>query len=448
MIAVSTGRADITPTAMAEMGGYATATTPRLATGTYSPLSARVLILWWDDEPHAIVTLDAGTLPPAWHQALRPRLVALTGWASADIAILATHTHNAPMTLSHPDPWITYAATDLGLCAAYWSDLADTVVQLVTDALDGWQTPVTLDYLSTTQPWSDSRTQPKTYKETAVPVLAARDLSGRLVAVLFGFGTHAVTAGQQTKWDGDYPSAACAVIEAGIPGCHAQFIPGPGGDQNPTSMGTWGIRNMLGTQLGSAVVTAVNTPGRPLVAPITTSLTSVSVPLEVPANPAERAARRAEYVARHTVNAALYDAVPYYRRHAPIAIGQIDAGTDAHTIDIPIQVWRLGVPTLRILLLGGEPVSGYGKWARDHYGGVNNIMVGGYANEVSTYVVGNTFYQPVDTNGSYEGAWNTLDPRCAGESGCVYGWCWHSRPGLGPQDAEPTILAALTAALA
>lgn len=447
MIAISTARADITPTTMAEMGGYATLTGPRLATGTYSPLMARVLILW-DPDPHAIVTLDAGTLPPAWHQALRPRLVGLADWASADITILCTHTHNGPMTLSHPDPWITYGASDLSACEAYWDDLADTVFDLVSDALNAPQTTVTLDYQSTTQDWSDSRTQPYTYKWKSVPVLVARDMAGQPRAVLFGFGCHAVTAGTQTRWDGDYPAAACAAIEAIVPGCHAQFIPGPGGDQDPIGTRGWRYRDMRGAQLGYAVVNAMTPVGRPLAGSFTTSLTSVAAPLQVPATPAERAARRAEYVLRDGDNAPLYDAVPYYRRHAPLARAQIDAGTDAHTIDIPMQVWRLGTPTLRMLFLGAEPVSGYGIWAQNHYGGPSGILVAGYANEVPCYLVGNPQLPPADGNGAYEGGWNTLDPLCAGESACVYGWCWHFRPGLGPTDAEPTILAALTAALA
>jgi len=449
MTAVSCTRADITPgvtlPAMSEMGGYGTATGPRLATGTYSPLMARVTILW-TPMPHAIITLDVLTIPPAWHQALRPRLVALAPWMSSDVAILCTHTHNGPMTLSHPDPWITYAATDLGPATAYWAALADQVVQFVTDALNTPQTPVTLDYQSITQNWSTPRTQPVTYTETAVPVLVARDLSGQPKAVLFGYGTHAVTAGTQNRWDGDYPAAACSVIEADIPGCHAQFIPGSGGDQDPVGTRSWRLRDKLGAQLGSAVITALATPGRSLVGPITSSLTSVAVPLQVPANDTERAARRAEYVKRDGVNAALYDAVPYYRRHAPIARAMIDNNTDPHFVDVPIGVWRLG--NLRMLWMGGEPVSGFGRWVRDHYGGTSGILVGGYANEVPCYVVGATFFAPTDTNGSYEGGWNTLDRDCAGESACCYGLPWHFKPGLNSGDAEPTILAALTAALA
>lgn len=452
MIGLSTARADITPLAGAvtEMGGYATLTEPRRATGTYSPLMARVMVLSDGGAVRVLVTLDAGTIPPPWYAMLLPRLTAL-GVPAADIAVGCTHTHNAPMTLSHPHPGITYAATDLGPAAAYWAALADTVVNLVDDALHAPRRVVTLDYRSITQNWSAPRTQPPTYTETAVPVFVARDLTGRPVALWFGFGTHAVTAGMQTLWDGDYPAAACAAIEAVVPGCHAQFVAGSGGDQDPVGNRSWGARDARGAQLGSAVVTALMTVGRPLTGFGPSTLTSVAVPLQVPTTPAERAARRAELDLRRGANAGLYNlpTSAYYKRHATYAIDLIDAGTDPHVVDVPIQVWRFaGSPTLRVLLMGGEPVSGFGLWARTRYGGTTGIAVGGYVGGVPCYIVGDTFFSPTDTNGSYEGGWNTLDPLCAGESACCYGMCWHFMPGLTSGCAEPTILAALTAALA
>jgi neutral ceramidase len=446
---ISSAHVDITPSTMLEMGGYYMPNGPRLATGTNSPLMARAIAIW-DPTPHVVVTLDAGTLPSQWHQNLRPRLTAL-GLLSKDFVLHCTHTHNAPMTLAHPDPYITYNATDLSGATAYWSELADVVVNLVNVVLSAPQIPVTLDFQSITQSWSASRTQPPTYKWTSVPVLTARDMSGYPRAVLFGFGCHAVTAGLQTYWDGDYPAAACSVIEAGTPACHAQFIPGPGGDQDPPWPRNWLVRNKLGTQLGSAVVTAMNTVGRPLTGSITSSLTSVAVPLDVPANQAERNARKAELLLRTGANAHLYANALYYLRHAPIAVSRIETNTDESVVIVPIQVWKIGNPAqpdLRMLFMGGEPVSGFGVWAETHYGGPSRIMFGGYANEVTCYVVGNTFFKPVDTNGSYEGGYNTLDEKCAGESTCIYGWTWHFKPGLDPGCAEPVIINALTAALA
>jgi len=444
MIQLSSAQADITPGPMA-MGGY-TYPTPRMATGTYSPLYVRVTILW-DPSPRAIITLDAGTLPRDWSQALRARLLTLTSWTSARIVILCTHTHNAPMTLTSPDPWITYGATDLTACNTYWAQLSDTVVDTVRTALVTDPVPVTLDYQSITQNWSGSRTAPSTYTETAVPVLVARKNNGLPGAVLFGYGCHAVTAGAQTLWDGDYPAAACAVIEAAIPSCHAQFLPGPGGDQDPTYVPRmWAQRNKLGAQIGSAVVGAVITPGRTLTGIMDTPMVEMTLPLQVPSTPSGWTTMRAGYAARLADSA--FGSYPFYLRHAQWAMDQIDAGNLLTSLPVPLQVWKLaGTPTLRIAFIGGEPVSGFGVWIRSHYGGVNGAMVVGYANEVGCYLVGDTFFPPYDTNGSYEGGWNTANLNLAGESMCVYGQLSHFCYSPDSRAAEPIILAALTAAL-
>lgn len=431
---------DITPAPM-EMGGYYAAT-PRLATGTYSPLYARVVVLW-DPAPQAIVTLDVGTLPAAWSAALLPRLLALSTWSMADIVLLGTHTHNAPMSPSDPDPWITYGATNLSVCNAYWAQLADIVVDLVTDALAQAQVVVTLDYQATSQSWSASRTQPTTYIESTVPVLVARRSTGVPAAVLFGYGCHPVTAGSQTLWDGDFPAGACAVIEGAIPNCHAQFIPGPAGDQDPTyTPRGWANRNILSAHLGDAVVKAASIAGRPLTGAITTSRSTASLALQI----GDWAALRAGYASR--LNNPAFAAYPMYLRHAQWAIDQIDADTAATSITLPIQVWRLGSPLLRLLFLGGEPASGFGLWARNHYGGTNGVVVVGYSTNTTCYVVGDTFFPPYDSNGSYEGGWNSYDPALAGESMCVYAHVGHFRYSPDPLAAEPVLLAAITAALA
>lgn len=450
MISVATGRVDITPGVMDEMGGYGSAT-PRRAVGTFSPLFARVTLLRDDGPaPHVLVTLDAGTIPPPWYDALLPRLLSLAPWSAADIAIIGTHTHNAPMTLSSPNPWITYGATDLAACSAYWSGLADTVVELVRDVLDADPIPVTLRYAPTVQNWSRARTSPYTYTNTVVPVLFALDSSGRPRVVLFGYGTHAVTAGVRDQWDGDYPAVACNVIEAAWPQCHAQFLPGAGGDQDPVGTRGWDLRANRGTQLGLAVVAMLPNGGRTLNGPITTSLTSVAVPLDVPANATERAARVDEYRARIPVppNPGPFASEPWVERHAPTAIARINAGTDPHVIDLKIGVWRFpGAPVLKMLLMSGEPVSGFGLWLTNNFGGVNGAMIIGYANGVPCYVVGDTFYAPKMPDGSYEGAWHKTAPRIAGGSGCVYDLCWHYKPGLAANCAEMTIINALIAAL-
>src|SRR5262249_48830929 len=65
-----------------------------------------------------------------------------------------------------------------------------------------------------------------------VPVLAVRDLEGRLRAVVFGYACHA-TVFDFYLWSGDYPGFAQINVEKAHPGSIAVFWAGCGADQNP-----------------------------------------------------------------------------------------------------------------------------------------------------------------------------------------------------------------------
>ena len=133
--AVSTARIDITPTSANQcMAGYG-GTGPRLNTSTYSPLTARCVVIWDNGNPNAIVSADVLGWPRSMHQAIRQQVLALTTWTTADFALLSTHTHNGPVLLEMPDPTITYNLTDTTGVAAYSSWLQARIVSLVQTAL-------------------------------------------------------------------------------------------------------------------------------------------------------------------------------------------------------------------------------------------------------------------------------------------------------------------------
>jgi hypothetical protein len=412
---LSSARADITPPASAVMGGYGTAV-PRLATRTHSPLSARCVVLW-DTAPHVLVSVDVISLPRSVNEAVRAQLSVPV----ADLAIVVTHTHNGPALPDAPDPTVLSGVTDLASINAYAASLTSSLVSLVQAALAAPQTTVTLDYQITTQHFSANRAG-LSYVETVVPVLAAR-AGDQIVAVLFGYGAHPVTAGRQTAWDGDYPAVAAAVIEAALPAAMALFVPGPMGDQDPVGTRGWALRNTLGTQLGSAVVACTANIGR-TVGPITTSHAEVTLPLDIATTPANIAAVRATYVARES------SPTPWYARHGALMVAQIDAGTYVTSIPLPLQLWRFaGSPNLQMAMTGGELVSGYAVYFRQRYGGTAGLWMGGYANEVPCYVCSNELLAPIKAGGSYEGGWDTDYPGVAGGSMTIYPHLGHFLAG-------------------
>ncbi|HEU4422072.1 MAG TPA: hypothetical protein VFR67_05970 [Pilimelia sp.] len=432
--AVSSARTELAPP-YAWMGGYGASPTPvRSATGTYSPLQARAVVLWDSGTPRVVVSVDVVGLSSTVDTQVRATAAGTV--ADADLMLLATHTHTGPVA-GGLDPYITY-----GLTPPDESWLVDAIVAVVDDALAATPVPVTLDYQVTSQAGSRNRAG-LSYVESAVPVLVARGADGMPVAVLYSWGCHPVAAGPRTLWDGDYPGAASAVIEAAIPGSIALFVPGPAGDQDPVGTRGWPLRCRLGAQLGAAVVTAATTPGRTLSGTIQTRRDIVQLPLDVTLTPVNLAAVRAGYAARE-VDAPRVD---WEQRHGEVWVDRIDAGDVPTTVPASIQAWKIpGSPMLRIAMVGGELVSGYAVYERGRYGGTNGLLIGGYASPCNCYIPSNELLPPVRTTGSYEGGWNATEPGLAGGSQCPYGHVGHFRAG--PGGVESVMLAALDAVLA
>lgn len=446
---VSSAKVSIAPTLSTNpyMAGYGTQGGPRVASSSTpynEPLYARCVILWDGTGANAIITLDVLAIPRSMNLTLRPRLVALAGWASSDIMLQSTHTHNGPALVDDLQPWISYGLSDLSLVRSYSAWLQDTIVELVRTALAAPQTAVTLDYKVTSANIAMNRAGLPTV-ETQVPVLTARNSNGDPRAIIFSYGCHPISAGWGDLFDGDFPAGACTYLEGNNPGCFAMFLQGAAGDQNPTGVGGWALRDQHSALLGGIVATAAATAGRAVTGPIQTTYQEVQLPLDIVTTPANLAAIRAVFVARMSNPLGEPD---YYQRHAEAMISRIDSGngTTITTVPNPVQVWKLqGSPTLQIAMTGGELVSGYAAYFRSRYGGANALIIGGYANEISCYIPANNFFPPYKTSGSYEGGWDTDAPGVAGGSMAVYAHLAHLKAGAG--GVESTLIAAVTALL-
>lgn len=445
---VSTAKVSIAPTLGTNpyMAGYGVQAEPRVAASSdpyREPLWARCVILWDNSFPNALITLDLLGVPRPMNLAVRQRLLPLAGWSTSDITLQATHTHNGPALVDMLHPFTAYALSDLTLLRSYSSWVEDRIVEVVTTALQAPKTTVTLDYKVTTAGFAMNRAGLPTV-ETQVPVLTARRSDGTPRAVVFSYGCHPVSAGWRELFDGDWPAGACTNIEADRPGCFAMFLQGPAGDQDPAGVRSWVLRDAHASALGIAVSTAIGTAGRALSSPLQTSYADVSLPLDIVTTAANLAATRAAYVAR-LANPAGQPA--WYQRHAELMVSRIDSAAVDTSVPTPVQVWTLeGSPLLRIALVGGELVSGYGAYFRNRFGGANGILIGGYANEVSCYVPADNFFPPFNTWGSYEGGWDTDFPGIAGGSMTVYPHLGHLKAG--PGGAESTLISALTQRLA
>ncbi len=300
---VSTAKVDITPLPGVNpyMGGYGTQGGPRTVVSNdphAQPLYARCAVIWDDGHPFAIVSLDILGITRALNLAVRARVVPLAAWASKDIVLVASHTHNGPVIGRTLDPFITYGMgpVELAFVDAYTAWLEDQIVAVVAAALAAPRTSVTLSTGSASEAFAINRAGLPTV-ETDVPVLMARRTNGMLRAVLFSYGCHPVSAGEQEQWDGDWPAEACDVVEQ-RDGAFALFIPGPAGDQDPAGIRSWALRDEHGATLGSTVMEVVAAPPRRLTGPITSDLREVTLPLDILDTPANLAAVRAAFEVR------------------------------------------------------------------------------------------------------------------------------------------------------
>lgn len=446
---VSTAKIDITPAPGVNpfMGGYGTQTGPRAVVDDqpYSqPLYARCAVIWDDGHPFALVSLDILGVTRAVHLAVRARLLPLANWASSDIVLLASHTHNGPAIGRTLDPVITYNMDPAQLASvdAYTSWLQDRIVAVVTQALSRQRTTVTLEYSVASADFAYNRAGLPTV-ETDVPVIVARRGNGTLRAVLFSYGCHPVSAGWQHLWDGDWPAEACDVVEAAT-GAFTLFIPGPAGDQDPAGVRSWALRDAHGKTIGHTVLSAAQSRGRALTGHISSDIREATLPLDIDESPANLAAVRAAFEVR-ALNPASLPA--WYPRHGAAMVTRIDNHAYATSVQNPSQVWRIGgQPGLQVAFIGGELVSGYGAYFRHRYGGSAELLIGGYANETNSYIPANDSLPPLAPSwGSYEGGWDPDVPGIAGGSMTIYPQIGHFRAGV--SGAESAVIQTLSSQL-
>lgn len=444
-MAVSFGKIDITPSVPLPLAGYDVAT-PRVSTGTHSPLWARCTILWDDGSPNVIVTADVLAFSRSFNLAVRS-LVEPLGVAKSDFVLTATHTHNSPVLSEPINPYILYnaSATDITAIQTYTNLLKANIVTLVTNTLAATRTNCQLDYRVLQSTFSFNR-EGLSYVERDVPVLVARSLTGGTpLAVLFGYGCHPVSAGIQTMYDPDYPGAAVTTIETQT-GAFAQFLTGPAGDQDPTGPRTWAQSTALGNGLGQAVATSMATVGRLVTGPVSTAYRDVTLPLDITDNPSNLAVVRSMLVTRMTA-AGLGG---FVGRHAQTMIAQIDAHTFATSVNLPLQVWKLpGTPILRMVFGGGEIVSGYGMYYRGLYGGTNGIWMSAYSNEIPGYIPSDELLY-INPGTHYACGWTTDFPGIGGGAQGVYGWLGRFKgrpPGTTATGVEQLLITNLTAML-
>ena len=389
----------ITPEKPMWMAGYASRTKP--AEGKLTDLWAKALVLQDAAGNRALaLTLDLVGIDRELSQSLCIKLQKKHKLSREQIAIFTSHTHSGPVVAKNLRPMHEFLLPpeQKQKIAAYGEFLESRVGEAVDQAFSRLA-PAQVSWGSGTATYAVNRRTnkeaevPELRKQGAVlkgpsdhdvPVLAVKDASGKLLAVLFGYACHAtVLSGQE--WCADHPGYAQIELESRHPGCIALFWAGCGGDQNPLPRRTVELAKNYGAQLANAVNTVLAKPLAKIKPHLATSYAEIPLAL---AHTPDR-----EELAKEAA-----DSNKYIAARAKMLLADWDRGVPPPaTYPYPVGTWKLG-NDVQFSILGGEVVVDYALRIKAELT-EKRTWVAGYANDVMAYIPS----RRVLTEGGYEG---------------------------------------------
>jgi hypothetical protein len=373
----------ITPDQPMWMSGYASRTKP--AEGKLHDLWAKALAL---EDPYGrrgvLVTLDLVGIPREHSVAVCAELHKKYNLPRESVILSVSHTHTGPVVGTNLLTMYDLDDTQRQRVTDYAKSLHKKIITVVGQALADLK-PAEITWGKGHVTFAVNR---RTNKEADVPklrdagrlkgpldhdvpVLAVRDPTGRLRAVVFGYACHA-TVLSFYRWSGDYPGFAQLALEKAHPDAVALFWAGCGGDQNPLPRRTVALAEEYGRQLADGVESVLRAPMALVRGRLTAAYTEIALPFaDLPTR-------------EHLLKDASSDN-RYMAARAKLLLKKMETkGSLAGTYPYPVQAWQLGDgPTLAGL--GGEVVVDYALRLKKELG-ADRTWVMGYANDVMAYI--------------------------------------------------------------
>lgn len=372
----------ITPSQFMWMSGYAARTHP--SDGKISNLFAKAMVIEDEGGNRALlITMDLIGVTREISRAVCEHAEQKFHIPRSAIMLCASHTHSGPVLESNLQSMFDLDATQQRLVHEYTEELKAKLVHLVDDAADQL-VPSRIEFAHGTAGFAVNRRNNKeadvpklreagTLKgpvDHDLPVLAVRDESGKLIAIVFGYACHATTLSGY-EWCADWPGFAQEELEKDFPGTTALFVAGCGGDQNPIPRRTVEQAKDYGHQAAAGAQAALE-HSSPIAPTITTAYKEIDLPF---ASVPDRAALNQELKSKN----------PYIAHRAKLELARLDRGeTLSPTYPYPVAVWKLGT-NLTWVFLGGEVVVDYSLRLK-HELGERTTWVSAYSNDVMAYI--------------------------------------------------------------
>ena len=392
---VGISRRVITPETPVWLAGYGSARPPD---GKIHDLWVKVLALQ-DGQGKRVVlaTTDHMGMSKTIYESLYSKVASRFGLLRSEFMLTFSHNHCGPCL---KDDLIDYYPADdeqRRLVKEYSDWMEDEVVEAVGEALDNLR-PAQLSWGEGKCTFAVNRRENSEAEVPAmlaagtplrgvvdhyVPVLAVRDESGALLAVLFGYACHPTTLSFNT-WCGDYPGFAQVNLEAAHPELTAMFFNACGGDQNPIPRRKLDLCEKYGKMLSDAVEEVLAGEMQPVSVALRSDFEFIDLEYD-------------ELVTREKLMPIAAGPASVQERWAKRMLKLIDQGTVFPTsYPYPVQAWRIGKELL-FIGIGGEAVVDYSLRFKREFG--PGTWVCGYANDMAAYIPSRRVWE----EGGYEG---------------------------------------------
>lgn len=393
-VPVGVARIDITPDYPIRLTGYASRKTE--SEGVAQRLWAKALAIGGDDGPAVLMMVENCGVPGSLTAEVAGRLQAQAHVKPERFVVCSTHTHTgpwlsgfAPAILSEPLPPEHRAHMQ-----QYERDLVQKMEQVALAALAA-RRPGQLAWAEGTVRFAMNRrpvdqdgrcpglgVNPSGPVDHSLPLLAARDAQGQLLAVVVNYACHCTTLGGDfNRLHGDWAGVAQEYIEAEHPGTTALVCLGCGADANPEPRGKLEMTGPHGRAVADEVNRLLQGPLKPLRTPLTARRVQIELPFD-------KLPTREELQQR--VAAADNPKASSVQKRLGVQATALLAGLDAGRglpagIDYDVTAWAFG-DDLGMVFLPGEVVVDFALRLKRELDGAR-LWVTAYANDVPCYIV-------------------------------------------------------------
>lgn len=386
--AVGAAQVDITPDYAIWLNGYAARQNE--SEGVDQRIYAQALAIGRGKNNLALLlTVDNVGVPAAVREEVAARLARKPGLRSERFVLCSTHAHTAPM-LSNSIPNIfgrDLPPAEQERINRYTRELINKLEQAALSALKARQ-PATLAWGQTRAGFAANRRTAGGPVDHDVPVLVARDKSGRIRALLASYACHCTTLGHTpNRICGDWAGYAREYLERDHPGAVVLVAIGCGADANPQPRVGLELAQQHGRTLADAINPLLQQPLKPLHQKLSCQARAIALPFDT-------LPTRAEWMTRAQSNN------QYIAYHAKKNLARLDRGEPLPTqLPYLVQTWNFG-RELGMVFLTGEVVVDYSLRLKRECD-PSRLWVIAYANDVPCYIPSKRIWH----EGGYEGGY-------------------------------------------